>query len=127
MRDLAVRLGAEIIGLDDVATRDAVSADPATFISGIGPVCIDEYQHVPLVLDAIKAELNRDGRPGRYLLTGSARHESLSGVVQALTGRLHRLPVYPLSQGKPGRYSMSRALRRSLGSPSAKLMAMCAC
>ncbi len=100
MRDLAVQLGAEIIDLDDVATRDAVSADPATFISGIGPVCIDEYQHVPLVLDAIKAELNRDGRPGRYLLTGSARHESLPGVAQALTGRLHRLPVYPLSQGE---------------------------
>lgn len=76
------------------------SRDPATFISGIGPVCIDEYQHVPLVLDAIKAELNRDGRPGRYLLTGSARHESLPGVAQALTGRLHRLPVYPLSQGE---------------------------
>lgn len=76
------------------------SRDPATFISGIGPVCIDEYQHVPLVLDAIKAELNRDGRPGRYLLTGSARHESLPGVAHALTGRLHRLPVYPLSQGE---------------------------
>lgn len=100
MRDLAKRLGAEIIDLDDLATRDAVSADPATFVAGPDIVCIDEYQHVPLVLDAIKAELNRDGRPGRYLLTGSARHESLPAVAQALTGRLHRLPVHPLSQGE---------------------------
>ena len=32
--------------------------------SGVGSVCIDEDQHGPLVLDAIKAELNRDGTPG---------------------------------------------------------------
>lgn len=100
LRYLAGQLGVEILDLDDVATRDAMSADPATFVAGPGPVCIDEYQHVPVVLDAIKAELNRDGRPGRFLLTGSARHESLPAVAQALTGRLHRLPVYPLSQGE---------------------------
>lgn len=52
------------------------------------------------MLDAIKAELNRDGRPGRFVITGSARHESLPRVAQALTGRLHRLPVLPLSEGE---------------------------
>lgn len=97
---LAGQLDARVLDLDDVATRDAVAADPATFVAGDDVVCIDEYQHVPAVLDAIKAELNRDGRPGRYVLTGSARHEALPNVAQALTGRLHRLPVYPLSQGE---------------------------
>ncbi|MCC6387408.1 MAG: ATP-binding protein [Dehalococcoidia bacterium] len=100
LRQLADRLGADVVDLDDVATRDAVAADPATFVARPGVVCIDEYQHVPLVLDAIKAELNRDGRPGRFILTGSARHEALPVAAQALTGRLHRLPVYPLSQGE---------------------------
>lgn len=102
LRELAAQLGAEVVDLDDVATRDAVAADPALFVSGSGPVCVDEYQHVPLILDAIKAELNRDGRPGRFILTGSARHERLPVAAQALTGRLHRLPVYPLSQGEVG-------------------------
>ena len=100
LRQLADRLGGALVDLDDVATRDAVAADPATFVARPGVVCIDEYQHVPLVLDAIKAELNRDGRPGRFILTGSARHEALPVAAQALTGRLHRLPVYPLSQGE---------------------------
>jgi uncharacterized protein len=100
LRDLAERVGGQMVDLDDVATRDAVSADPATFVARSDVVCIDEYQHVPLVLDAIKAELNRDGRPGRFILTGSARHEALPAAAQALTGRLHRLPVYPLSQGE---------------------------
>lgn len=100
LRELAQTLEARVLDLDDVATRDAVAVDPATFVEGDDPVCIDEYQHVPLVLDAIKAELNRDGRPGRFILTGSSRHESLPRAAQALTGRLHRLPVYPLSQGE---------------------------
>ncbi|SBW21534.1 ATP-binding protein [Protofrankia symbiont of Coriaria ruscifolia] len=100
LRNLAGEVGAELVDLDDVAIRDAVARDPGTFVAGPRPVCIDEYQHVPLVLDAIKAELNRDGRPGRFVLTGSARHEALPRAAQALTGRLHRLPVYPLSQGE---------------------------
>jgi predicted AAA+ superfamily ATPase len=100
LRGLAVALGADVVDLDDVAVRDAVAADPGLFVGGAGPVCIDEYQHVPLVLDAIKAELNRDGRPGRFVLTGSARHEALPRAAQSLTGRLHRLTVYPLSQGE---------------------------
>jgi hypothetical protein len=100
LRRLAHVTGARLLDLDDVATRDAVALDPATFVAGPEPVCIDEYQHVPLVLDAVKAELNRDGRPGRFVLTGSARHESLPAAAQALTGRLHRLPVFPLSQGE---------------------------
>lgn len=100
LRDLAREVEARVLDLDDVATREAVRADPATFVAGPEPVFIDEYQHVPLVLDAIKAELNREGRPGRFLLTGSARHESLPVAAQALTGRLHRLPMYPLSQGE---------------------------
>jgi predicted AAA+ superfamily ATPase len=100
LRSLAASIGAEVVDLDDVAVRDAVARDPGTFMAGTGPVCVDEYQHVPLILDAIKAELNRDSRPGRFILTGSARHEALPRAAQALTGRLHRLPIYPLSQGE---------------------------
>ncbi len=100
LRELADQIGAEVLDLDDLATRDAVAADPGTFVGGGGPVCVDEYQYALVVLDAMKAELNVDGRPGRFILTGSARHEALPEAAQALTGRLHRLAVYPLSQGE---------------------------
>jgi predicted AAA+ superfamily ATPase len=100
LRELAATAGAEVFDLDDIAVRDAVESDPGLFVSGDRPVFIDEYQRAPVVLDAIKAELNRNSRPGRFVLTGSARHESLPAAAQALTGRLHRVPVYPLSQGE---------------------------
>lgn len=100
LRWIAQALGAEMLDLDDLAARAATLADPQTLVAREGVVCIDEYQHVPEVLDVIKAELNRDDRPGRFVLTGSTRHEALPPAAQALTGRLHRLPVYPLSQGE---------------------------
>ncbi len=98
LRGIAQRCGGVLIDLDDPRMRDAVATDPTTFIAGGGPICIDEYQKAPIVLDAIKAELNRDGRAGRFVLTGSTRHDALPAAAQSLTGRLSRLTVYPLSQ-----------------------------
>ena len=103
LRALAAAHNTDVIDLDDLETRDAVAADPAVFVSGPAPVCIDEYQHVPLVLDAIKAELNRNSAPGRFVITGSTRHDALPPAAQALTGRLHLMTIYPLSQGEISR------------------------
>ena len=100
LREIVAATGGVLLDLDDPATRDAVAADPGAFVAGDEPVCVDEYQKAPIVLDAIKSELNRDSRPGRFVLTGSTRHDSLPGAAQALTGRLARLRVYPLSQGE---------------------------
>jgi predicted AAA+ superfamily ATPase len=100
LAQIATSVGAEVIDLDDLALRDAVGTDPGSFVGSTRPVCIDEYQHVPEVLDAIKAELNRDMRAGRFVLTGSTRHDALPRAAQSLTGRLHVLAVWPLSQGE---------------------------
>jgi hypothetical protein len=100
LRLLADRLGARVLDLDDLDTRAAVKRDPATMIGGPGPVLIDEYQHAPIVLDAIKTRLNTSSQPGQFILTGSARHESLPRAAQALTGRLQRLQILPLAQSE---------------------------
>jgi predicted AAA+ superfamily ATPase len=100
LRQLAERVGGRILDLDDLDTRTAVARDPATMIDGDQVVLIDEYQHAAVVLDAIKARLNTTGRPGQFILAGSARHEALPRAAQALTGRLQRLPVLPLAQSE---------------------------
>lgn len=100
LRSMAASLGREIVDLDDLPTRDAVRADPSLFLRGPPPVLVDEFQHVPEILDAIKAELNMDSRPGRFVIAGSTRYSTLPATAQALTGRMHRVDVRPLSQGE---------------------------
>lgn len=100
LRQIAASRDGRILDLDDPATLNAVQTDPATMLAGDQLVCIDEYQRAPIVLDVIKAELNTHTAPGRFVLTGSAQHQALPGSSQALTGRLNRLQVLPLSQGE---------------------------
>src|SRR5580693_7911659 len=100
LSELARRLGRAVIDCDDLATRAAVRSDPARFVESGQPVLIDEYQHVPELLDAIKSQLNRDLRPGRYVLAGSTRYATLPEAGQALTGRVDIIPVLPLTQGE---------------------------
>lgn len=98
--ELAQRLGRQVIDCDDPGTRSAVRNDPTRFVESGSLVLIDEYQHVPELLDAIKAQLNKDLRPGRYVLAGSTRYATLPQASQALTGRVDIIDVHPLSQGE---------------------------
>jgi predicted AAA+ superfamily ATPase len=98
LKAIADESHAVVTDLDDLATRDAVISDPALFVNDDKVVFIDEYQKAPMVLDAIKAELNTNGASGRFLLAGSTRYETLPKAAQSLTGRLHRLRIYPLAQ-----------------------------
>lgn len=100
LSELAHSYGVEVTDLDDPGMREAMGVDPSAFVDGPSPVCIDEYQHVPTVLDAIKAELNRELRAGRFVLAGSTRYDALPLAAQSLTGRLHLLTVWPLTQGE---------------------------
>lgn len=98
--DIATAAGRRVVDLDDADIREAAATDPALFVTGASPVCIDEYQHVPAILSAIKAELNRNLQPGRFVLTGSTTYGSIPLTAQSLTGRLHRVEVWPFSQGE---------------------------
>lgn len=117
VRSLAGQADREVVDLDDPETRDAVDASPSAFVTAESPVFIDEYQHAPVVLDAIKAELSRDLRPGRFVLTGSTRYSSLPTAAQSLTGRLHVATLWPLSQGEIDG-AQERFVERLLSDPS---------
>ncbi len=98
LQAIAKELKVSVIDFDDLATRRVALSDPSHFAEGGEPVLIDEYQKVPEILDAIKAELNKATYAGRYLLTGSVKSEKLPRGSQALTGRVHHLIVPPLMQ-----------------------------
>jgi predicted AAA+ superfamily ATPase len=126
---LAERLGRPVIDCDDPATRAAVRNDPGRFVESDEPVLIDKYQHVPELLEAIKAQLNGDLRPGRYVLAGSTRYATLPEAGQALTGRVDIIPVLPLSQGEIGQVRQREVLPRlleQLAARSAQVLNMAA-
>ncbi len=103
LRGFAANAGGSVLDLDDVEVREAVVGNLSSIVSGPAPVCIDEYQRVPDILDALKARLNREGSlPGTAVITGSTRQDALPTTAQALTGRSHALTIWPLSQGEIG-------------------------
>ncbi len=87
-------------GLDRPSIRRAAEADPTTFVRDEHVLVIDEVQRVPELLLAIKEVVDLDTRPGRFLLTGSARLLSLRSIPDALPGRMETIELWPLSQGE---------------------------
>ena len=84
--------------LDDTAVLRAAKADPAGFINALqGPVTLDEVQRAPELLLPIKAAVDRQRDPGRFLLTGSADVLLLPDVADSLAGRMEVLSLWPLS------------------------------
>ncbi|MGM1018473.1 MAG: ATP-binding protein [Actinomycetota bacterium] len=101
-------LGAEVLAdraglavtLDDPASLDFARADPVGFVEQApeGTLMIDELQRAPELVVALKASVDRDQRPGRFLVTGSANLLDLSATHESLAGRAERIELYPLSQ-----------------------------
>jgi len=74
---------------DDNAILVSASQDPTGFVQGLPEnVTLDEVQRVPELLRAIKAEVDRNRAPGRFLLTGSANLLLLPKVKESLAGRV---------------------------------------
>lgn len=92
--------GAEWRSLDRAATRQAAQFDPSEFVATSESMVIDEVQRVPELLLAIKEQVDAEPRPGRFLLTGSARVLGLRGLPDALPGRMETIELWPLSQGE---------------------------
>lgn len=94
----ALRRSATIRRLDDDAQAAIVRADPFVIANDEPPVLIDEWHRVPTVWDAVRRLVDRDGTPGRFLLTGSHPNESThSGA-----GRIHPVRIRPLSLAERG-------------------------
>jgi uncharacterized protein len=87
--------------LDTPAVMASAAADPEGFVAGMtGPCVIDEFQKAPGLPPAIKLAVDRDRRPGRFLLTGSASVLAAPRASESLAGRMELHTLWPLSQGE---------------------------
>lgn len=101
-RQLVEGRNAVVVTLDDRRTRDAAVADETAFVEQCpdGILVIDEVQREPELLLAIKASIDRNRRPSRFLLTGSADLLTVKGRTDSLAGRAATLRLRGLSQGE---------------------------
>jgi len=88
--------------MDDPDVRSAALSDPRAFLRQHSEtlLVIDEIQRAPELILPLKAEIDRDRRPGRFLLTGSSDLLRLQGTPDSLAGRALTVPLAGFSQGE---------------------------
>lgn len=93
------RYSGQYFTLDNAGVFAAAESDPAGFVQGLeGPAIIDEVQKVPALFLAIKEAVDKDRRPGRFLLTGSSNILTSLEISDSLAGRMEAVTLWPLAQ-----------------------------
>ena len=93
------KAGYEHITFDDDVQLAAAQADPVGFVADLADKTIlDEVQRVPTLFFALKAAIDRNRRPGRFILTGSSNVLLVPKLSDSLAGRMDILRLHPLSQ-----------------------------
>jgi len=83
---------------DDGEARLYAKENPKGFLKNLElPICLDEIQKVPVLLEYIKMEVDSNRKNGTFLLTGSANVLDHKDTKDTLAGRLIELRLYPLS------------------------------
>jgi len=89
------------VSLENPDVRARIMDDPNGFIrENPSPVILDEIQYVPELLHYIKTAIDKDRRPGQWLLSGSQNFALMQGVSQSLSGRVAVLTLLPFSIGE---------------------------
>lgn len=97
------------VSLDEHNYHQTAVEDPAGFVASLpDAVTLDEVQRAPALLSAVKRAVDRDRRPGRFLLTGSANLLLVPTVTESLAGRMEMVQLHPLTESekarRPGRF-----------------------
>ena len=91
--------GYAYVTFDDDVLLAAARADPLGFAADLPDRSVlDEVQRAPELFAALKAIVDRDRKPGRFILTGSANVLLVPRLADSLAGRMEVLRLYPLAQ-----------------------------
>lgn len=73
---------------------------------------LDEVQRVPALFLALKSAVERELRPGRFVLTGSANVLLVPKLADSLAGRMEILRLHPIAQDELAGHA-SRLFRKT--------------
>jgi hypothetical protein len=95
--------------LEDPDVRVAAEADPRGFLGQMEDGSIlDEVQRLPALLSYIQGMVDKGGRRGRFILTGSHQPQLHEAISQSLAGRTAMLTLWPFSFRELRRYESTR-------------------
>lgn len=81
--------------------RMLAEMSPDLVLKGELPRLIDEWQEVPPIWDAVRFEVDKDGKKGKYILTGSSTPKR-KGVLHSGAGRIGRIKMRTMSLYETG-------------------------
>lgn len=87
---------------------------PSLFLDHERPLMIDEWQMYPVVWDAIRNDVDKTGRFGQFIITGSARPADKM-VMHSGTGRISSILMRPMSLLESGESDGKVSLRQLFG------------
>jgi uncharacterized protein len=82
------------ITLDDIEALEQAETNPQALLAA-HPLVLDEVQRAPSLLLAIKKAVDKNRKPGTFVLTGSANLLLMKGVSESLAGRATYLELPP--------------------------------
>lgn len=82
-------------------TRTMAQISPDLVLKGDLPRLIDEWQEVPSLWDAVRFEVDKDSRKGKYILTGSATPNH-KGIMHSGTARISKVRMNTMSLYETG-------------------------
>jgi len=116
----------EMIVFDPVVDIGNARADPELFLRNHPPpLVLDEIQYCPELVPSIKRRVDKDGRPGMFVLTGSQQWSVLRSVGESLAGRAVFLDLEGFSLAEAAEHIPRRSwLERYLDDPDAFVAGM---
>lgn len=81
--------------------RMLAEMSPGLVLNGELPRLIDEWQEVPPIWDAVRFEVDKDGKKGKYILTGSSTPKR-KGILHSGAGRIGRVKMRTMSLYETG-------------------------
>ncbi len=95
---------AEIVTFDPIIDVENARVEPDLFLENHSrPIILDEIQYAPELLSALKKCVDKNPRPGQFLLTGSEQWSVIKNMSESLAGRAILLNLDSLSLTEIGK------------------------
>ncbi len=96
---------------NNFSNRQLAELNPSLILQGETPRMIDEWQEVPSIWDATRAEVDHRQKKGQFILTGSSTPKT-KGVLHSGTGRIVSIRMNTMSLYESGDSSGAISLKK---------------